>query len=101
MLRCKNSLSFLQAFDRAMNHLDKAFGFVDSSQSVHLAQGALHTFCSASMSPRGSGGLSVLDDLASRPAKAAVSLKHMALAMSWPHVRLIMAWPLCLPAGRL
>ncbi len=31
MLRCKNSLSFLQAFDRAMNHLDKAFGFVDSS----------------------------------------------------------------------
>ena len=24
-------LSFLQAFDRAMNHLDKAFGFVDSS----------------------------------------------------------------------
>lgn len=43
----------------------------------------------------------MLDDLASRPAKAAVSLKHMALAMSWPHVRLIMAWPLCLPAGRL
>ena len=24
-------LSFMQAFDRAMNHLDKAFGFVDSS----------------------------------------------------------------------
>ena len=92
----------MQAFDRAMNHLDKAFGFVDSSHQYISRKVCCTPFAVVMLTTsRDAGDQSVLGCLSSGPAKAAVSLKLMALAMCWPHVvRLIISRLASLPPPR-